>query len=94
MTFAPSRRIETTNAIQLPELSDLLAVSRAVARADDVTLEELVRTSPQPEEVYHQIRFTAPFASHALGNFDACEHSALWVIPSSLTGAASPPRAR
>lgn len=81
MTFAPSRRIETTNAIQLPELSDLLAVSRAVAHADDVTLEELVRTSPQPEEVYHQIRLTAPFASHALGNVDACEHSALWVIP-------------
>lgn len=81
MNLAPSRRIETTNAIQLPELPDLLAVSRAVAHADDVTLEELVRTSPQPEQVYHQIRLTAPFASHALSNVDACEHSALWVIP-------------
>ncbi|CAN7756682.1 hypothetical protein LJR066_006873 [Acidovorax sp. LjRoot66] len=91
MTFAPSRRIETTNAIQqLPELSDLLAVSRALARADDVTLEQLVRTSPQPEEVYHQIRLTAPFASHALGNVGACEHSALWVIPITTSRGSKP----
>ncbi len=93
MTFAPSRRIDTTNAIQLPELSDLLAVSLAIAHADDVTLEELVRTSPQPEEVYHQIRLTAPFASHALANIDACEHSALWVIP-IITSRGSKPASR
>lgn len=93
MTFAPSRRIETTNANELPELSDLLAVPRALAHADDVTLERLVRKSPQPEEVYHQIRLTAPFASHALGNVDACEYSALWVIP-IITSRGSKPASR
>lgn len=52
-----------------------------MSAADDVSLEQLVRRSSRPEEIYTLIRQTAPYTSYSLGPHEASEHSALWVMP-------------
>ena len=65
----------------MPELANLLEVADAVARADDQSLMGLVKASPKPEDVFRQIRQSAPFTSHPIDGVNYYEHSVLWLMP-------------
>ena len=65
----------------MPELASLLEVADAVARADDQSLMGLITPSPKPEDVFRQIRQSAPFTSHPIQGVNYYEHSVLWLMP-------------
>lgn len=70
-----------TTTYFMPELASLLEVADAVARADDQSLMGLVKASPKPEDVFRQIRQSAPFTSHPIQGVNYYEHSVLWLMP-------------
>lgn len=65
----------------MPTLASLLEVSEAVARQDDGGLMGLVQSSQKPQDVFRQIRQSAPFTTHAIEGVTYYEHSLLWLMP-------------